>query len=144
MTSRTPYLALVAAGAMIALLGILAIPAPANAGEWGDEIAGFFGDLASDVNLTTECGIIKPIAPDMTLSLGCAGSLKLWTMPERWPVLGSRELFADLLIVTGNGDSNPFLGGSVTLYERTRLGAAVWTEAGTRWSLYLAQPLLSF
>jgi len=124
--------------AMVVMLILLA--STVSAGEWGAEIADFFGDL----NLTTECGIIKPIAPDMTLAMGCSGSLKLWTMPDGWPVLGGRELFADLLVITDNGDSNPFLGASLTLVEKTRLGAAVWKEDNTRWSIYLVQPLLSF
>jgi len=130
------------AAAMVVMLILLA--SMASAGEWGAEIADFFGDLATDLNLTTECGIIKPIAPNMTLAMGCSGSLKLWTMPEKWPVLGGRELFADLLVITDNGDSNPFLGASLTLVEKTRLGAAVWKEDNTRWSIYLVQPLLSF
>ena len=138
MRERTAVLMLVAIGAMIVMLGILAIPA--HAGEWGDEFAGF----VSGLNLTTEACIVKPIAPDTTLAMGCSGSLKLWTLPDTWPVLGGRELFADLLIISDNGKSNPFLGCSVTLFERSRIGGAVWADPGTRWTIYLVQPLLTF
>jgi len=126
--------------AVATVVMLILLASTASAGEWGEEI----GQFITGLNLTTECGIIKPIAPDMTLAMGCSGSVKLWTMPDGWPIFGGRELFADLLVITDNGDSNPFLGASLTLYEETRVGGAVWKEDNTRWSIYLVQPLLSF
>jgi len=124
-TRRTPFLALVALGALIAMLGILAIP-------------------ASAADLVGEIGCVKPIAPDLTLDLGLTASTHLFSVSDDVPVLGGRSIYADLLVITSNGTANPLLGASLTLYEKTRIGAAVWRESNTRWSIYLVQPLLSF
>ena len=99
---------------------------------------------ANAADLVGEIGCVKPFAPDLTLDMGLTASTHLFTVGGNVPVLGGRSIYADLLVITSNGKANPLLGGSITLYETTRVGAAVWRESNTRWSLYLVQPFCTF
>ena len=126
MTQRTPFLALIAIGSMIAMLGILAIPSPASA-----------------FDLTPEIGTVKPIAPDMTLTLGAAASWRLGTVPADIWLFGGRDVYADLLTLSDEPD-RPFMGGSLTVWESTRLGGAVGKGAGREWTMYLIHPVGTF
>ena len=128
MKQRTPYLAIMALGSMIVMLGILSCPASA-------------GELDT---LTLELGAIKPIAPDLTLDLGLSASVALFEIPEDFALLPGRPVYMDFLFVTSNGSSNPFLGASVGIYDDLRLGAAVWREDSARWTIYMVQPIVSF
>jgi hypothetical protein len=107
---------------------IMLVLAPALASDWPE----------------LELGAVKPLAPDLTLAMGASASLKLFDIPDDFFLFPGRSVFADFLYVDDNGDKNPFLGGSIEAWKKTRLGGAIWHEDGTRWTFYAIQPVLAF
>jgi len=99
---------------------------------------------------TLQLGIIKPVAPNITLDLGLTGSIGIWTLPEKLPMVGGKNLWADFIYLGTNG----MVGGSVPLgigipgMDGIRGGVTAWFEGGwsgdPKWSLYLIQPLVTF
>lgn len=112
----------------VAVLLIVLVSVPASAIDWPD----------------LELSLVKPLAPDLNLTMGASASLKLFDIPVDFFVFSGRSVYADFLYIDDNGDKNPFVGASVEAWKSTRLGAAVWRETGTRWTIYALQPILSF
>jgi len=93
---------------------------------------------AADLGL----GIIKPLAPDLTLDIGLTASYRVFTAPDDWLLFGGRDIYADLLAIGGiSGKPLVGLGASIQAFAVTRLGGVIWPEGGgAKWSVYLVLP----
>jgi len=100
--------------------------------------------VSSAFAVDLEAGLVKPLAPDLTVNLGMSVGIGWGDIPEKIPYLGGHKLFTDFLYV----DSNVALGASVALSpsseedNKLRLGASIWresggSESGFKWSVYL-------
>ena len=100
---------------------------------------------ATAKNFDLEIGIVKPIAPDVTLDIGLTGSVKLCTTPSEWNIIGGRDIYADFLYIDGNGmcGVSGSLGGNEGDNARLRFGATFWLESDSEpaWTMYILQPL---
>lgn len=94
---------------------------------------------ASAIDL--EAGVVKPIAPDLTTTIGLNLGVGLGTFPVNVPVasdlIGGHKMFADFLWI----NSHPALGWSfatdVEDKDHIRIGFSVWRADAFEWSVYL-------
>ena len=114
MTTRTPYLALVAMGALIPMLGVLAIPAVAG-------------------GLVLEGGAGMTLWPERGAQVVGVIGVNLLTAPADWPIVGGKSLFADFGIVNGTA----FLGPAISFDDKWRGGWAAWTGHELKKDIYI-------
>jgi len=88
-----------------------------------------------------EAGVVKPIAPEMSTSIGLNLGVGLgewkWNVPVVCDLIGGHKMFADFLYV----NKHPALGFSFATTaddeNKLRLGFSLWKSDGFEWSVYV-------